>query len=190
LWTKLHNKNNFGLDFNHGSPIFVPDFFSKTAYHYSMGEKEYDAPMHSAEHILNQTMVRMFGCGRAFSTHVERKKSKCDYRFTRMLSQEELAEIEQRVNNVIAQNLHVTESFIPRVEAIQQFNISRVPESAGETLRIVRIGEYDSCPCIGPHVENTSQIGRFKIISADYNEGVLRIRFKRESALDIRYQNQ
>ena len=35
--------------------------------------------MHTAEHILNQTMIRMFGCERSKNTHIERKKSKCDY---------------------------------------------------------------------------------------------------------------
>ncbi|MBP6066203.1 MAG: alanine-tRNA synthetase second additional domain-containing protein [Bacteroides sp.] len=49
------------------------------------------------------------------------------------------------------------------------------------TLRIVRIGNYDACPCIGKHLTNTSGIGTFNIISYDYNEEnqMLRIRFKR-----------
>ncbi len=145
-----------------------------------MGEKDYNAPMHSAEHILNQTMNLMFGCGRAFSSHVEKKKSKCDYRFDRALSEAELQQVELAVNEIIAQNLDVTEEQMPRGEAEKLFNLSRLPESAGETLRIIRIGSYDACPCIGTHVQNTSEIGTFKIISADYNEGVLRVRFKRE----------
>ena len=36
-------------------------------------------PMHTAEHILNQTMIRLFGCGRSRNAHIEKKKSKCDY---------------------------------------------------------------------------------------------------------------
>lgn len=145
-----------------------------------MEGKDYHAPMHSAEHILNGTMNNMFGCGRAFSSHVEKKKSKCDYHIARALTAEELQAVEDKVNEVIARNLAITEDFISRAEAEQQFNLSRLPESAGETLRIIRIGDYDACPCIGTHVENTAEIGRFKIISSDYNEGVLRIRFKRE----------
>ena len=145
-----------------------------------MGEKEYDPQMHSAEHLLNQTMVRLFGCGRAISAHVERKKSKCDYNFPRMLTPEELLQVEEAVNQVITMSLPVTESYLLRSEAALRFNLSRVPESAGDSIRIVRIGDYDACPCIGPHVANTSQIGQFKIISADHHEGVLRIRFKRE----------
>ena len=145
-----------------------------------MGEKDYNAPMHTAEHILNGTIDKLFGCGRAFSSHVEKKKSKCDYHFDRPLTEEEIQKIENTVNEVISRNLDVTEDFIGREEAEQQFNLSRLPESAGEMLRIIRIGDYDACPCIGTHVQNTSEIGRFKIISSDYNEGVLRIRFKRE----------
>jgi len=41
--------------------------------------KEEYPPMHTAEHILNATMVRMFGCPRSRNAHIERKKSKCDY---------------------------------------------------------------------------------------------------------------
>lgn len=143
-------------------------------------KKDYNAPMHSAEHILNGTMNKLFACGRAFSSHVEKKKSKCDYRFDRPLTDEEIQKVEDTVNQVIAQNLDVTEDFIGREEAEKQFNLSRLPESAGEMLRIIRIGDYDACPCIGTHVQNTSEIGRFKIISSDYNEGILRVRFKRE----------
>ena len=54
--------------------------------------KEYTEPrMHTAEHILNQTMVRMFDRGRSFSSHIEKKKSKCDYHFDRNLTSEEVA---------------------------------------------------------------------------------------------------
>jgi len=140
--------------------------------------KEYDPRMHSAEHILNQTMVRMFNRGRSFSAHVEKKKSKCDYHFDRDLTPAETAELERRVNEVIAEGLPVREEFMPRAEASQQFNLSRLPEEAGETLRIIRIGEYDACPCSGAHVKNSGEIGGFRIISTGYEEGVLRIRFR------------
>lgn len=52
--------------------------------------KDYYAPMHTAEHILNATMVKAFGCERSFSNHIEKKKSKCDYYFKRNLTPEEL----------------------------------------------------------------------------------------------------
>ena len=36
-------------------------------------------PAHTAEHLLNQTMVRLFGCGRSHNAHIERKKSKMSF---------------------------------------------------------------------------------------------------------------
>jgi len=140
--------------------------------------KEYDPRMHSAEHILNQTMVRMFDRGRSFSAHVEKKKSKCDYRFERDLTPGERQEIEHRVNGVIAADLPVREEFMPREEAGRTFNLSRLPEEAGETIRIIRIGDYDACPCSGEHVGRSGEIGGFRIISTAYDNGVLRIRFR------------
>ncbi|HUW05054.1 MAG TPA: hypothetical protein VMW01_02230 [Williamwhitmania sp.] len=145
-----------------------------------MSEKNYDPQMHTAEHILNQTMVRMFGTSRSFSNHLERKKSKCDYHFTRPLTEQELAALEDKVNEIIAKNIPISEEFLPRAEAQSRFNLSRLPEEAGDEIRIVKVGSYDSCPCIGPHVANTSEIGQLRILSSDYTDGVLRIRFKLE----------
>ncbi|MEW6511813.1 MAG: hypothetical protein AB1428_12750 [Bacteroidota bacterium] len=140
--------------------------------------KDYDPRMHSAEHILNQTMVRMFNRGRSFSAHIEKRKSKCDYHFDRDLSPAEVAEIERRVNEVVAADLPVREEHMRREEASRHFNLSRLPEEAGETVRIIRIGDYDACPCSGMHVGRSGEIGGFKIISTGFEEGVLRIRFK------------
>lgn len=75
-------------------------------------KKDYNREMHTAEHILNQTMVRMFGTERSFSNHIERRKSKCDYRFDRALSQEEVDELENGVNEVICRNLEIKEHLV------------------------------------------------------------------------------
>lgn len=115
--------------------------------------KTYYAPMHTAEHILNQTMDRMFGCGRSFNSHIEKKKSKCDYRVNRPLADEEIKTIESKVNEVISTNLDVTEEFISIDEAKAKYNLSKLPEDAGSTIRIVKVGNYDACPCSGEHVK-------------------------------------
>jgi len=134
--------------------------------------------MHSAEHILNQTMDRMFNCGRCFNAHIEKKKSECDYRFDRPLSQKELQEIQMRVNQAIAEDLPVTEKYIPRSEAAGNYNTDKLPGDTGDIIRIVQIGAYDACPCIGPHVKSSGEILGFQITSSSFHEGVLRIRFK------------
>lgn len=140
--------------------------------------KEYYPPMHTAEHILNQTMVRMFNCNRSFSNHIEKKKSKCDYHFNRNLTEEEIQELEKRVNLELRKNHSVREEIISFEEAEKLYNISKLPENFGSSVRIIHIGDYDSCPCSGTHVTNTSEIKVFKIISTSFENDILRIRFK------------
>ena len=146
--------------------------------HLNEHNKQEYPPMHTAEHILNQTMVRMFGCPRSRNAHIERKKSKLDYLLTEEPSAEMMAEVERRVNEVIDQHLPVTAEYVHKEDAAGIVDLSKLPEDATETLRIVRVGDYDACACIGAHVDNTSEIGHFKMLNYDYTEGRLRLRFK------------
>ena len=138
---------------------------------------EYE-PAHSCEHLLNATMVKMFGCPRSRNAHVEKKKSKCDYILDAEPTAEQVAQIEAKVNEEIAKNHDVTIEFMNREQAAAIVDLSKLPEDASEALRIVRIGDYDACACIGAHVKNTSEIGTFKIISHSYENGVWRLRWK------------
>jgi len=141
-------------------------------------KKLYNEPMHTCEHILNQTMVRMFGCGRSMNAHIEKKKSKCDYILTEAPTDAQIAELTERVNKVIDSHLPVTIDFMERSEAAKIVDLSKLPAEATETLRIIRVGDYDACACIGQHVNNTSELGHFEIISHDFEEGRWRVRFK------------
>lgn len=140
--------------------------------------KDEHAPAHTAEHLLNQTMIRMFGCERSRNAHIERKKSKINYLLPTCPSADEVAEIERRMNELIAQDLPVTYEFVTRDTIPQGVVLDKLPQDASETLRIVRIGDYDICACIGKHVESTAQIGSFRITSTSYNEGSFRIVYK------------
>lgn len=140
--------------------------------------KEHYPPMHSAEHILNQTMVRLFHCGRSINAHIEKKKSRIDYSFSRDLTDEETRNIEDTVNSIITANLPVTEEFMGRNEAETKYNLGKLPDATENIIRIVKIGDYDACPCSGLHVTLTSEIGHFTILSRSYEHGVLRLRFK------------
>jgi alanyl-tRNA synthetase len=140
--------------------------------------KDTDPGMHSAEHILSATLVAMFGMGRPFTTHLEKKKSKADYHFFRTLTPEEAKEVERRVNEVIDRDLPVSEELLSADVASATFDLSRLPGETATTVRIVRIGTYDACPCAGAHVRSTREIGRFRLISWSHEEGALRLRFK------------
>lgn len=146
----------------------------------SHNKSEYP-PAHTAEHLLNQTMVRMFGCGRSKNMHIERKKSKINFDLATCPTAEQLAEIERTINELIAQNLPVSYEFVTRDNIPEGVKLDKLPEDASETLRLVRIGDYDICPCIGTHVESTGEIGNFRITSTSYNEGSFRIVFKTDA---------
>lgn len=140
--------------------------------------KEEFPPAHTAEHLLNQTMGRMFGCERSRNSHIERKKSKINFLIDRPLTQEEVVAVEQKINELIAADLPVTYELVTRDNIPAGVTLAKLPDNASDTLRIVRIGDYDICACLGTHVKSTREIGNFRITSTSYNEGSFRIVYK------------
>ena len=142
--------------------------------------KEEFPPAHTAEHLLNQTMIRLFGCGRSYNAHVERKKSKMSFHLDHKPTRQEEKEIERRMNELIEEDLPVTFEFVTRENIPEGVMLDRLPENASETIRLVRSGDYDVCPCIGKHVRSTSQIGRFEMLGTNWDEieKSFRVRFK------------
>ena len=142
--------------------------------------KEEFPPAHTAEHLLNQTMMRMFGCERSRNAHIERKKSKISYILDHKPSRHEEKEIERRMNELINEDLPVTFEFVTRDNIPDGISLDKLPEDASETLRLVHIGDYEVCPCIGKHVRSTSQIGRFEMLGTNWDEEKrsFRIRYK------------
>ncbi len=142
--------------------------------------KEEFPPAHTAEHLLNRTMMQMFGCERSSNAHIERKKSKITYILDHKPGRREEKEIEKRMNELIEEDLPVTFEYVDRDHIPEGISLDKLPDDASETLRLVRIGDYDVCPCIGKHVRSTSQIGRFEILGTNWDEEkhAFRIRYK------------
>lgn len=147
---------------------------------YNEHNKDEFPPAHTAEHLLNQTMIRMFGCERSTNAHVERKKSKISYVLSQKPDRKQEKEIERRMNELIAADLPVTFETVDRDHLPEGVDPSRLPEDASQTIRLVRIGDYDVCACIGKHVRSTSQIGRFELLGTNWDEHshTFRVRFK------------
>ena len=122
----------------------------------------------------------MFGCKRSMNSHIERKKSKCDYFIDVAPTEEQVTEIERKVNEIIGQHLIVSNQMVPLSEAAILADLSKLPEGTEGTIRLVFIGDYDVCACIGPHVGNTEEIGKFRILNHEYEQGRWRMRFKLE----------
>ena len=170
--TLLRNFSTFAYTIN-----FHKQMTNETPILNDHNKQEYP-PMHSVEHLLNQTMIRMFGCKRSKNAHIERKKSKCDYQLPEAPTEQQIAAIEEQVNKVIAMCLPVTTEYTTIDKLPAEVETEKLPDDVSETIRLVRIGDYDVCACVGLHVENTSEIGIFKIISHTWENGTLRLRFK------------
>ena len=142
--------------------------------------KEEFPPAHTAEHLLNQTMIRLFGCERSYNAHIERKKSKMSFHLDHKPSRLEEKEIEREMQRLIAEDLPVTFEYVRREDIPDEVRLDRLPDDASDTIRLVRIGDYDVCPCIGKHVRSTMQIGRFEMLGTnwDEHERSFRVRFK------------
>ena len=140
--------------------------------------KEEHKPSHTAEHLLNQVMVRMFGCERSRNAHIERKKSKINYTLDHEPTPQQIEDIERQMNLLIAQDLPVTYEYVTRQSIPEGVTLDKLPQDASETIRIVRIGDFDICPCIGQHVSSTGEIGSFHITSTSYKDQSFRIVFK------------
>lgn len=142
--------------------------------------KEEFPPAHTAEHLLNQLMIRMYGCHRSRNAHVERKKSKISYTISSKPSRKDEQFIEDEMNRLILSDMPVSYEFVDRDHIPEGVDVDRLPADASEMIRLVRIGDYDVCPCIGKHVRSTAQIGRFELLGTNWDEEKrsFRIRFK------------
>ena len=152
----------------------------ETPYLLNVHNKDEFPPAHTAEHLLNQVMIRMFGCERSCNAHIERKKSKISYHLDHKPSRQEEKAIGDRMNELIEEDLPVTYEDVDRNHVPEGVDLGHLPEDASQTIRLVRIGDFDVCPCIGKHVRSTSQIGRFEILGTNWDEQThtFRIRFK------------
>ena len=149
-------------------------------YLFNEHNKEEFPPAHTAEHLLNQVMIQMFHCDRSYNAHIERKKSKMSFILNHKPTRQEEKEIERRMNELIQEDLPVTYELVDRAHIPDGVTLDRLPNDASEMLRLVHIGTFDICPCIGKHVRSTSQIGRFEMLGTNWDESnhSFRIRFK------------
>lgn len=149
-------------------------------FNFNEHNKDEFPPAHTAEHLLNQTMIRLFGCERSYNAHIERKKSKMSFHLDRKPTRQEEKEIEREMQRLIDEDLPVTFELVTRDNLPDNVSADSLPADASENIRLVRIGDYDVCPCIGKHVRSTAQIGRFEMLGTnwDEHERSFRVRFK------------
>lgn len=164
----------------YGCRVYKFIFNMENADVFNAHNKDEFPPAHTAEHLLNQTMMRMFGCERSSNAHIERKKSKISYVLDHKPSRKEEKQIEDKMNELIAEDLPVRYEVVDRDNIPENVTLAKLPQDASEKIRLVYIGDYDVCPCLGKHVRSTSQIGKFVMLGTNWDEQKhsFRIRYK------------
>ena len=152
------------------TPIEVGTVAAGTIYFNARYEK---MQCHTAEHILCGLIFKTYGLNNV-GFHLGADDVTMD--ISAPLTWDQLMEIEHRANLIVYENVPVTTVFptpeeLPSLEYRSKLDLT-------ENVRIVNIGDYDSCACCAPHVAATGEIGLIKILDAEKLRGGMRIHIR------------
>lgn len=139
------------------------------------------AQHHTATHILNGVCRKLLGnhvwqAGAAKFTD----KARLDITHYEQLTEQQLRLIESEANKIIADDVSVHKSFVPRTEAEQKYGFSIYQGGVvpGKLLRIVDVQGLDVEACGGTHLNHTAEVGRIKILrSSKIQDGIVRLEY-------------
>ncbi|MBN1156718.1 alanine--tRNA ligase, partial [Candidatus Woesearchaeota archaeon] len=139
------------------------------------------AQHHTSTHIVNAAARKVLG------HHVNqagakktREKAHLDITHYRSISDEELKRIEEEANSIVAKNICIEKSFVPRSDAEKRYGMALYQGGAvpGKMIRVVNIPGIDVEACAGTHLNSTGEAGRIKLLKATkIQDGVVRLTF-------------
>jgi alanyl-tRNA synthetase len=141
-------------------------------------KSEATVKLHTATHLLNEALRRALGKEiTQKGSNITQKRLRFDFNFDRKLTDQEKKEVEEIVNGMINEALPVKRIETTLDKAIRMGSQAVFEQKYGEKVTVYSIGDFSNELCSGPHVENTGELGRFKIIKEEgISAGVRRIR--------------
>jgi len=134
--------------------------------------------LHTATHLLNEALRRVLK--REITqkgSNITQERLRFDFNFDRKLTEQELQDIEEIVNMQIRKALPVKRTDTTLDEAKKMGSQAVFEQTYGQQVSVYSIGDFSLEICSGPHVKNTGELGRFRIIKEEgISSGVRRIR--------------
>ena len=134
--------------------------------------------LHTATHLLNEALRRVLG--REIyqkGSNITQERLRFDFNFDRKLTEEEIGKVEDLINLQIKRALPVRRIETTLDEAKRMGSQAVFEQKYGEKVSVYSIGDFSTELCSGPHVRNTAELGRFKIVKEEgISAGVRRIR--------------
>lgn len=134
--------------------------------------------LHTASHLLQAALRQVLGCGvRQMGSNITVERLRFDFSHPERLSDEQLAQVENLVNEQIQFDLPVTLELMTLDQALQSGALAFFGEKYGDQVKVYTIGTFSKEVCGGPHVTRTGELGRFRITKQEaVGQGIRRIR--------------
>ncbi len=142
------------------------------------GQGEMETKYHTATHIMLAGLRKMFGENTVqHGSNITAERMRFDFNLDRKMSDEEIKQLEDFVNNAISRKLTVTRLEMPYKEALASGAYGIYNGKPDEIVSVYVIGDVDRQICGGPHVKNTEVLGKFKILKEQSSSsGIRRIK--------------
>ncbi len=133
---------------------------------------------HTAHHLLLAALQKVLGKDVVQKgSNVTQERLRIDFNLDRKVTDEELKEVEEIVNDKIREDLPVEHAEMSKDEALASGAQAEFGAKYGDTVSVYTIGDFSKEFCGGPHVKNTGQLGRFEILKEEASsQGIRRIK--------------
>ena len=134
--------------------------------------------LHTATHLLNEALRKILGKNIVQrGSNITPDRLRFDFNFDRKLNDEEIKKVESLVNEKIREELEIKREEMTVEEAKKKGAQAMFEAKYGEKVSVYSVGKFSTEICMGPHVKNTKELGKFKIMKEEaISAGVRRIK--------------
>ncbi|MBI5651121.1 MAG: alanine--tRNA ligase [Chloroflexi bacterium] len=134
--------------------------------------------LHTATHLLHQALRAVLGASvRQMGSNITAERLRFDFAYAEKLTPEQIAQIENIVNQQIENDLPVSIAVMSLDQAIKSGALAFFGEKYGDQVKVYSMGSFSKEVCGGPHVQRTGELGHFKIAKQEsVGQGARRVR--------------